>query len=737
MRDSEVVASIVAGDSLGLAAAYDRYADPLYQYCRTLLSDPADAADAVQDTFVIAASRLGGLRDPSRLRPWLYAVARNEALRILRSKKGTSALDEAPDVTADSGDVSADAERADLRALLEDATAGLNPGEREVVELQLRQGLETAEVATVLGVSRNHAHALLSRARQQLETCLAVLLVGRAGRGECDELATLLAGWDGRLTILLRKRVHRHIEQCSTCGDRRAQELRPAMLLDLSPGAALAAGAAVSLRLAGGVPDGLREHTITLATGQGVGAVAHRAAVLSRAGAFTRSGFPQPAHGAAGGLAAHGDAGGGRGGSGGSDGAKGVRGTLRSSPRGVATVTAALVIAAIIAVVAFALTGNSRTAPPAADPRAPGIGAAPAAATSAAAPSSAATGASAAASKTGHPARTPAVTSPAATTAAPTPSTASPAAPGSTPAPAPGALSERPAGGTLVLAPNGQPGRQIDLSGSGSGNWHVTWSLTVANDPDDAISVSSSAGNLTSADPTATVTVTANRFVPCGWRRSPTITVSPGGAVFSVCTSWFRNSPGDGSAPADDDAAYASPPGRSRRNTAPGRCGGRAPAVSMDEFSSGEDGQPDDPGCPSDPLAQSYVQLQQTKYPNCYGECTRDSELVASIVAGDPEGLAAAYDRYSGPLFGYCQSLLREPDDAADAVQDTFVIAASKLGRLRDPERCGPGSSPWPGTSACTGSSPGAPRRCSRKYPSSPMRAWTSAPKQSGASRGS
>src|SRR5580692_10410158 len=124
MRDSEVVASIVAGDPHGLALAYDRYADSLFKYCRTLLSDPADAADAVQDTFVIAASRLGRLQDPTRLRPWLYAVARNEALRILRSKRGTRALDEAPDVTDDSGDAAADAERADLRALLEDAVAG-------------------------------------------------------------------------------------------------------------------------------------------------------------------------------------------------------------------------------------------------------------------------------------------------------------------------------------------------------------------------------------------------------------------------------------------------------------------------------------------------------------------------------------------------------------------------------------------------------------------------------------
>jgi len=172
MRDTEVVASIVAGDPDGLATAYDRYAAPLFKYCRTLLSDPADAADAVQDTFVIAASRLDGLRDPERLRAWLYSVARNESLRILRSKKRTSPFHEASDVTDDSGDVSEYAERAQLKTLFEEAAAGLNPSEREVIELQLRQGLEAAEVADVLGVSRNHAHSLLSRARDQARRVL-------------------------------------------------------------------------------------------------------------------------------------------------------------------------------------------------------------------------------------------------------------------------------------------------------------------------------------------------------------------------------------------------------------------------------------------------------------------------------------------------------------------------------------------------------------------------------------
>ena len=114
MHDSEVVASIVAGDADGLAKAYDRYADPLYKYCRSMLSDPADAADAVQDTFVIAAAKLAGLREPQRLRAWLFAVARNEALRIPRAKNATPTLAQATDGSADSADVGDDAERAEL-----------------------------------------------------------------------------------------------------------------------------------------------------------------------------------------------------------------------------------------------------------------------------------------------------------------------------------------------------------------------------------------------------------------------------------------------------------------------------------------------------------------------------------------------------------------------------------------------------------------------------------------------
>ncbi|HMD25580.1 MAG TPA: sigma-70 family RNA polymerase sigma factor [Streptosporangiaceae bacterium] len=283
MRDSEVVAAIVAGNPEGLAEAYDRYASPLYTYCRSLLREPADAADAVQDTFVIAASRLAELRDRNRLRPWLYAVARNECHRRLRARtvQVATPLDEMPDVTDTSADVSGEAERDELRTLLRSAVRGLNSGEQDLIELQLRQGLDAAEIAAVLGVSRNHAHALLSRARDQLEISLGALLVARSGRDDCAGLNTMLSDWDGQLNVLMRKRINRHIENCPVCAERKKRELAPALLLGLAP-------------LAAAVPPGLREQVLRLASSNTPDAAAHRASVAQRTAPFGHHGFPKP-----------------------------------------------------------------------------------------------------------------------------------------------------------------------------------------------------------------------------------------------------------------------------------------------------------------------------------------------------------------------------------------------------------------------------------------------------------
>ena len=87
MDDRDVVGAITTGDPAGLAAAYDKYAAPLYGYCQWMLREPAAAADAVQAAFIIACAQLDALSEASQLRSWLYTVARNLARSEKRAEK--------------------------------------------------------------------------------------------------------------------------------------------------------------------------------------------------------------------------------------------------------------------------------------------------------------------------------------------------------------------------------------------------------------------------------------------------------------------------------------------------------------------------------------------------------------------------------------------------------------------------------------------------------------------------
>jgi RNA polymerase sigma factor (sigma-70 family) len=61
-----------------------------------------------------------------------------------------------------------------------------------------------------------------------------------------------------------------------------------------------------------------------------------------------------------------------------------------------------------------------------------------------------------------------------------------------------------------------------------------------------------------------------------------------------------------------------------------------------------------------------------------------DGEIVAALAAGDPGGLAAAYDKYAALLYGYCRCMLRDPEHAASALRVSFATAARSAGGLKD-----------------------------------------------------
>ena len=131
----------------------------------------------------------------------------------------------------------------------------------------------------MLGVSRNQAHAVASRARGRLEREAGVLLVARTGRWACPALDLMLYDWDGQLTAPMRKQVARHTDQCDACAYRRRSALRPAALDGMAPPAAL--------------PRGLREKVLRLCADDSPLAQAYREEVTQRAGPFGANGFPQ------------------------------------------------------------------------------------------------------------------------------------------------------------------------------------------------------------------------------------------------------------------------------------------------------------------------------------------------------------------------------------------------------------------------------------------------------------
>jgi RNA polymerase sigma factor (sigma-70 family) len=232
--DAQLVAGVLGGDRAAFAAIYDRYADRLHDFCHAVLRDRDEAADAVQDTFVLVAQRLAQLNDPDRLRPWLYAVARSVALRKLRERRRV-VLDEAEDMADTDPGPERAAEQVALRELVWNAAAGLSERDRALLDLHVRQGLDGAELGEAMGVSPGHAYVLLSRLRDQVERSLGALLIARQGRADCLELDDLLSGWDGRYTPVMRKRVARHVDSCEVCSDRRRIMVSPFALLAAVP----------------------------------------------------------------------------------------------------------------------------------------------------------------------------------------------------------------------------------------------------------------------------------------------------------------------------------------------------------------------------------------------------------------------------------------------------------------------------------------------------------------------
>jgi RNA polymerase sigma-70 factor, ECF subfamily len=173
--DAALVEALRAGHGDAFERLYGEYSAPIYNLCARVVCDREEAKDLTQDVFITAFNQL---RDPGaepvrKLRPWLYRVATNACYNHLRSRKH---LDDGGDAQLEGAASGVDEyQRAETVALVEQSLGQMNERYRTALVLKDLQGLEPAEIAEVMEVSRPNADVLVHRARASFKTAFAKL----------------------------------------------------------------------------------------------------------------------------------------------------------------------------------------------------------------------------------------------------------------------------------------------------------------------------------------------------------------------------------------------------------------------------------------------------------------------------------------------------------------------------------------------------------------------------------
>ncbi len=160
----------------GLVAAYQ---DWVYNVAYRITGNAEDARDAAQETFVKAFRALPRYRPQAAFGTWLYRIAVNTALDIVRRRRAVppASLDDAI-LPGGVYNPEEEAERGEVRRRVHQALQRLSPEHRAVVVLRDLQGLAYEEIAAVLGIPVGTVRSRLSRARDALRGLLQDLRPG-------------------------------------------------------------------------------------------------------------------------------------------------------------------------------------------------------------------------------------------------------------------------------------------------------------------------------------------------------------------------------------------------------------------------------------------------------------------------------------------------------------------------------------------------------------------------------
>ncbi len=195
LPEAELITRSIAGDGEAFGALVEPYLGLFSAGIQRILQDPLDTQDALQEALLSIFTELHRFQGKSKFSTWGYRVCLNEALMLRRSRirrREDTIEDFLPHFTPDGHhmgkeglkDLSQEAtalERVEEEQVRERVQEGLNrlsDEQRAVFVLRDLEGMDTEEVATMLGISRGLVRQRLHRARLGLRGILAPFLEG-------------------------------------------------------------------------------------------------------------------------------------------------------------------------------------------------------------------------------------------------------------------------------------------------------------------------------------------------------------------------------------------------------------------------------------------------------------------------------------------------------------------------------------------------------------------------------
>jgi RNA polymerase sigma factor (sigma-70 family) len=253
--DRRLVEQVRRGNEAAFEVVFERHGPAILGFCRHMLGSREEAEDAVQHTFAAAYRDIqrGGDREIA-LKAWLFTIARNRCLSLLRSRREVPTAIETLESGSPSGAGLAEQveERAELRSLLADLRE--LPDEPRAALLLTELGdLSQAEVADVLGCEVSRVKGLVFRARS------ALIARREAREMPCETIREQLANLRGG--SLRRSELRLHLRECPGCRAYREQVRQQrgmlALALPVAPTLGLKSSVLAAIGIGGGSAGGL------------------------------------------------------------------------------------------------------------------------------------------------------------------------------------------------------------------------------------------------------------------------------------------------------------------------------------------------------------------------------------------------------------------------------------------------------------------------------------------------